>query len=355
MADDNVDADQEQLDDEPKSIILEMIKQLRYGMDLHKVTFPTFVLEPRSMLERITDFMAHPELIIQAASASDPTERFVGILRYFLAGWHIRPKGVKKPYNPVLGEFFRCRWDFEDGSKGYYLAEQVSHHPPVSAFFYACPDHHIVINGHIAPKSRFLGNSVASILDGHFIIELTDKKESYEITLPNLYARGILFGTMIYEVSDHCKVICEKNDLLAEIEFKSKGYFTGTYNALVGTVKKSNDVIYKISGKWSEEIHYQSTKSRKPEILFNATNAKAFKKIVPPEGDQIAFESRRLWTDVTKAILKNDQEAATNAKSTIEDAQRKARAQREESEEPWNPNHFSQDPETEDWVCCYSK
>jgi len=32
-------------------------------MDLSRVTFPTFVLEPRSMLERITDFMAHPDLI----------------------------------------------------------------------------------------------------------------------------------------------------------------------------------------------------------------------------------------------------------------------------------------------------
>jgi Oxysterol-binding protein len=34
-------------------------------MDLSKVTFPTFVLEPRSMLERITDFMSHPELIFE--------------------------------------------------------------------------------------------------------------------------------------------------------------------------------------------------------------------------------------------------------------------------------------------------
>ena len=34
-------------------------------MDLSKVTFPTFVLEPRSMLERITDFMAHPDLIFE--------------------------------------------------------------------------------------------------------------------------------------------------------------------------------------------------------------------------------------------------------------------------------------------------
>jgi oxysterol-binding protein-related protein 8 len=69
-------------DEDEGSIILSLISQLRcvhfdlrvipsnpsacpyrVGMDLSKVTFPTFVLEPRSMLERITDFMAHPDLI----------------------------------------------------------------------------------------------------------------------------------------------------------------------------------------------------------------------------------------------------------------------------------------------------
>ncbi|RKO90132.1 hypothetical protein BDK51DRAFT_7896, partial [Blyttiomyces helicus] len=58
------DVDQEVLDDEPRSILLGIIGQLRKGMDLHRVTLPTFVLEPRSMCERITDFMSHPELII---------------------------------------------------------------------------------------------------------------------------------------------------------------------------------------------------------------------------------------------------------------------------------------------------
>lgn len=70
-------------------------------------------------------------------SASDletPEERFISVLRYYLAGWHVKPKGVKKPYNPVLGEFFRCRYDYSDGTSAYYIAEQVSHHPPVSAW-----------------------------------------------------------------------------------------------------------------------------------------------------------------------------------------------------------------------------
>lgn len=36
---------------------------MRPGMDLSKIALPTFVLEPRSLLERIADFFSHPELI----------------------------------------------------------------------------------------------------------------------------------------------------------------------------------------------------------------------------------------------------------------------------------------------------
>jgi len=59
------EVDAEVLDDEPRSIIIGIISQLRKGMDLHRVTLPTFVLEPRSFLERITDFMSHPDLILE--------------------------------------------------------------------------------------------------------------------------------------------------------------------------------------------------------------------------------------------------------------------------------------------------
>jgi hypothetical protein len=59
-----------------------------------------------------------------ADAVDDPEERFLRVLQYYLAGWHIKPKGVKKPYNPVLGEFFRCRYDYPDGSRGFYIAEQ---------------------------------------------------------------------------------------------------------------------------------------------------------------------------------------------------------------------------------------
>ncbi len=62
---DSPEIEKEVLDEKQGNIILGIISQLRKGSDLSKVTLPTFVLEPRSMLERITDFMSHPELILE--------------------------------------------------------------------------------------------------------------------------------------------------------------------------------------------------------------------------------------------------------------------------------------------------
>jgi hypothetical protein len=51
------------LDDEPRNMLLALISQLRIGMDLSRVVLPVFILEPRSMLERVTDFLSHPALL----------------------------------------------------------------------------------------------------------------------------------------------------------------------------------------------------------------------------------------------------------------------------------------------------
>jgi oxysterol-binding protein-related protein 8 len=39
------------------TVLMHLIKQLRPGADLSRVTLPTFILEPRSMLERITKYV----------------------------------------------------------------------------------------------------------------------------------------------------------------------------------------------------------------------------------------------------------------------------------------------------------
>lgn len=45
---------------------------------------------------------------------------------------------------------------------------------------------------------------------------------AYVISMPNMFARGILFGKMVIELGDTCTAKCEKLQLTAEIEFKTK-------------------------------------------------------------------------------------------------------------------------------------
>jgi hypothetical protein len=49
-------------------------------------------------------------------------------------------------------------------------------------------------------------------------------------------------------------------------------------------------------------------------------------KWVAPEDEQEPYESRRLWRDLTRAILAKDMDAATESKTAVENAQRELRA-----------------------------
>ncbi|RKP09614.1 hypothetical protein THASP1DRAFT_14015 [Thamnocephalis sphaerospora] len=355
MSNNDIDSEcTEVIPDESRSILLGIISQLSKGVDLHRVTLPTFVLEPRSFLERITDFMSHPELILGTAQVEDPVERFVQVTRYFLSGWHIQPKGVKKPYNPVIGEFFRCQWEYANKTRAVFVSEQVSHHPPVSAYYYASPENNLVIRGQIYPKSKFLGNSVASLMQGGSVIEFTNRPgEQYTIAMPNIYARGILFGTMVMELGDVAVVRCHKTGLVCEIEFKTKGFFTGTYNAISGKVKReaTGETLYEITGKWSDRLFIKkSGRSEEPTVFFDARQAKIHPLVVPPVEEQEPFESRRKWRKVTRALMKRDMDEATDEKTAIEDEQRRSTKEREADGVEWQSRFFYQ-ADDDRWLC----
>ncbi|KAI4720212.1 Oxysterol-binding protein [Aureobasidium sp. EXF-10727] len=335
-ADDETVVDQDQ-----GNVLSHIISQLRPGADLSRVTLPTFILEPRSMLERITNFMAHPEILLTLPGIDDPVERFVAVTKFYLSGWHIKPPGVKKPLNPILGETFTGYWDYPDNTRGYYISEQTSHHPPKSSYFFMAPEHHIRVDGTLKPRSRFLGNSVGSFMEGIAVMRLLNRNERYFITQPNMYARGILFGKMKYELGDHAYVRCPELGLEAEIDFKVKGWMTGTYNAIGGHIKdtKSGKNLFEFSGYWDKEMYIKNLTTGKKELIFDATHARPSYPKARPLEEQGDRESQRLWDKVTKAIKVADQKVATDEKSFIEDRQRAEAAERGEHGE-WHPKLF---------------
>ncbi|SMQ44930.1 unnamed protein product [Zymoseptoria tritici ST99CH_1A5] len=354
-ADDGEDGDETVVSSEQGSVLSHIISQLRPGADLSRVTLPTFILEPRSMLERITNFMAHPETLLHMPTINDPVERFVAVTKFYLSGWHIKPPGVKKPLNPVLGEIYTGYWDYPDNTRGYYISEQTSHHPPKSSYFFMAPEHKIRIDGTLKPRSKFLGNSVGSFMEGIAIMRFLERGERYFITQPNMYARGILFGKMKYELGDHAVVRCPESGLEADIEFKVKGWMGGHYNSIGGFIKesKSGKNLYELSGFWHGKMYIKDLATGKKEMIFDASHAKPSIPKSRPLEEQGPKESQKLWHTTTQAIKKADQKVATDEKSRIEDEQRKEREARG-GDENWHPKLFravpAGDEESLDWI-----
>jgi hypothetical protein len=50
--------------------------------------------------------------------------------------------------------------------------------------------------------------------------------------------------------------------LSADIDFKTKGWVSGTYNAIGGVIKNDHtgEILYELSGLWSEEMFIKDLK-----------------------------------------------------------------------------------------------
>ncbi|XP_051975306.1 oxysterol-binding protein-related protein 5-like isoform X3 [Xyrauchen texanus] len=348
----------ETVSEENKGLIWTLLKQLRPGMDLSKVVLPTFILEPRSFLDKLSDYYYHADLLSQAVTEENPYCRMKQVLRWYLSGFYKKPKGLKKPYNPILGEMFRCCWLHpQTDSCTFYIAEQVSHHPPISAFYISNKKDGFCISGSILAKSKFYGNSLSAILDGKARLLFLSRDEEYVITMPYAHCKGILYGTMTLELGGKITIECEKTQYFTELEFKLKPFLGSSCNVnqISGKIQMGEDVLATVDGHWDRKVHLTEKKTGHQEVLWNPSadvRRQRLKRQVVQMDQQEAFESERLWRHVTRAINDKDQNNATQEKFVLEEAQRQEA--RERGDRPWNPRLFTLDTDTNEWHYKYA-
>lgn len=75
-----------------------------------------------------------------------------------------------------------------------------------------------------------------------------------------MYARGILFGKMVLELGDTCTVRNDAQNFYADLEFKTRGFFSGTYNSIAGRVKHGSTELGDVTGKWSALMEFKPAK-----------------------------------------------------------------------------------------------
>ncbi|XP_034664904.1 oxysterol-binding protein-related protein 8 isoform X8 [Drosophila subobscura] len=348
----------EELADENKSLIWCIVKQVRPGMDLSKVVLPTFILEPRSFLDKLSDSYYHADLLSKAVQEDDAFTRMKIIVQWYLSSFYKKPKGLKKPYNPILGETFRCFWQHPGGSRTFYIAEQVSHHPPVSAFYVTNREDGFSITCSILAKSKFYGNSTSAVLEGAATMTLLPRGECYIASTPYAHCKGILMGTLSMELGGKINIECENTGYRTELEFKLKPFLGGSEstNVVVGKIKLGKETLATINGHWDKECRIKDSKTGEETLLFKVDSdlrAKRLPRYLVPIESQEPNESQRLWERVSEAIAREDQVAATEEKTILEEKQRGEAKERATIDAPYVPNLFELDSYGQ-WIYKYA-
>ncbi|XP_065326674.1 oxysterol-binding protein-related protein 10 isoform X3 [Pelmatolapia mariae] len=373
---DNEEEDLGVLDDQ-RSIILHLLSQLKLGMDLTRVVLPTFILEKRSLLEMYANFMAHPDMFLSITAGSTAEDRIVRFVEYYLTAFHEGRKGAvaKKPYNPVLGETFHCSWEVprdkvkplvrsnpgsarepsrgpnntqqdEDSPGSCYrvrfVAEQVSHHPPVSGFYCECRERRMCVNAHVWTKSKFMGMSIGVSMVGEGVLYLLEHDEEYVFTLPCAYARSILTVPWV-ELGGKVSINCVKSGYSATVTFHTKPFYGGKVHRVTAEVKHNptNTIVCKAQGEWNGTLEF--TYSSGETKVIDTTKLPVTKKQLRPVDKQARTESRRLWQNVTKSLKEGNIDEATEHKHRLEECQRGEERQRAADNKPWMPKYFTKE------------
>uniref|UniRef100_A0A8C6LR06 Oxysterol-binding protein n=1 Tax=Nothobranchius furzeri TaxID=105023 RepID=A0A8C6LR06_NOTFU len=223
------------------------------GMELSKIAMPVVFNEPLSFLQRISEYMEHTHLIHKACSLSDSIERMQVVAAFAVSAVASQWERTGKPFNPLLGETFELTREDE----GYRLiSEQVSHHPPVSAFHVESLKQEFEFHGSIYPKLKFWGKSVEAEPKGTMTLELLKHKEAYTWVNPMCCVHNIILGKLWIEQYGAVEITNHSTGDTCVLNFKPCGMFGKDLHKVEGYIqdksKKKQRVIY---GKWTECIY----------------------------------------------------------------------------------------------------
>ncbi|KAL0481038.1 hypothetical protein AKO1_013683 [Acrasis kona] len=313
-------------------------------MELWRLSVPTFILQPVSMLEKLSHYSSPNEIIKNVHKNERPEGRFLQVLNWLLSNWRTIPRHgleASKPYNPILGEIFKCEWEHQDGSKAKFIAEQISHHPPVSAFEMSDPSNgDFKYSAWVYPQTT-ISYYVASIMTGEFNVSFVPEgqtqREVYSLKQPPVSCTGILYGEKYIEIYDKMELTCANTNLHAEITFESGGT-----NALSGKVYRvmedgEREDVYEVSGVINQKVEATNARTKSTQVLFDTKTLQRLKKNIRPVAEQDENESRRVWHHLTKALKEKNFDDAQLQKHIVEERERTRRKKITEEHLKKNP------------------
>ena len=279
-----------------KEVIAALTKCIWTG-GVMSLSLPIRIFEPRSMLERITDWFSFaPILLTKAGGVGNKIEAFKYVVAFSLSAL-FRSSEQLKSLNPMLGETYQCEW--EDGSKMYL--EHTCHTPPISHFYIKSSNNLFRVSGYVDMEmggimKAMLTNTMQIIPKGRITVYLPETEQTIDFQFPKITMGGALWGERYMYFSDHMKFEDRGNNLKCVIAFANnrkelKGkrihdiygrIFNYNYVENLDDPKDpfysdsmsshpfplyNKEIVSEITGSWLEEIKFDN------KVYFNIKDA----------------------------------------------------------------------------------
>ncbi|KFP84804.1 Oxysterol-binding protein-related protein 3, partial [Acanthisitta chloris] len=236
------------------------------GKDLSKVAMPVELNEPLNTLQRLCEELEYSELLDKAAHTPNPFERMVYIAAFAVSAYASSYyRAGSKPFNPVLGETYECIRE----DKGFqFFAEQVFHHPPISACH--AESVNFAFWQDVRWKNKFWGKSMEIVPVGTTHVTLPAFKDHFAWNKVTSCIHNILSGQRWIE---HYGEIIIKNlnddTCHCKLTFIKAKYWNPNAHEIEGSVMdKAGKVVHRLFGKWHESLYCGTTSS--PNCIWRA-------------------------------------------------------------------------------------
>ena len=328
---------------------------------LSLMSLPIWLMEPTTTLQKPVETFEFHHLLDRAAKSDDPDLRLALVAAFACAAY----AGVErtfKPFNPILGETFQLA--HAEGAF-HLLAEQVSHHPPISVTHAKGDGWSYQLTS--KPKTKFLGNSVEVYPVGRTRLHLSSHSETYYILPPTTKAHNILIGSTWVDTYGtlEARLVGGDPKRRCTLNLAECGWFGADRYVVKGNVFEADGTCkLAIDGKWNFGLDAYAcdpatgAKDGHPTPLYRCSpmpgddlrgkyNFTRYARSLNEMPDaSAAHQSPLLATD---ARIRPDRwhldagndKAASDAKAFLETQQRAEAATRKEKGTTWAPRHFA--------------
>uniref|UniRef100_A0A3P9NH21 Oxysterol-binding protein n=1 Tax=Poecilia reticulata TaxID=8081 RepID=A0A3P9NH21_POERE len=224
------------------------------GKDLSRVSMPVALNEPLSLLQRLSEELEYSELLDIANTTDDPYQRMVYVAAFSISGYAWASwRNRYKPFNPVLGETYE---NHREDRGFYYISEQVSHHPPISACH--AESENFTFWQDQRWKNKFWGKSVEIISSGLVNVTLPKYGDHYEWNKAVTCIHNVLSQQRWLEHYGEVVIRNTKSDeCTCKMTFVKSRYWgsESSKNEIQGVVlDQAGEVVHRFGGFWHEGI-----------------------------------------------------------------------------------------------------